>query len=74
VFYDCFGIIDDAYQNWGHVGLHIGDGQVIHAWNEVRVEDYLDVQSLSPAPGWTKPQFIGWAPIERIFVGYRKKP
>jgi hypothetical protein len=22
---------------------------------------------------WSQPQFIGWAPMERIFVGYRKK-
>ena len=69
VFYDCFGAIDGAYQNWGHVGLHIGEGKVIHAWNTVRIDDYLDVQNLSPALGWTQPQFIGWAPIERIFAG-----
>jgi hypothetical protein len=73
VFYDCSGRIKDEYKNWGHVGLSIGDGNVIHAWDKVRVDDYLDVQNLSPAPGWTRPQFIGWTPIERIFVGYRKK-
>ena len=73
VFYDCSGPIKDEYKNWGHVGLHIGEGKVIHAWDKVRVDDYLDVQNLTPSLGWTKPQFIGWTPIERIFVGFRKK-
>ncbi len=31
VFYDCFGQLSGEYKNWGHVGLHIGEGQVIHA-------------------------------------------
>ena len=74
VFYDCSGPIKDEVKNWGHVGLHISEGKVVHAWNTVRIDDYLDVQNLPPAPGWTQPQFIGWAPIERIFVGDRKKP
>jgi len=73
VFYDCFGPVHDEHKNWGHVGLSLGQGQVIHAWDRVRIDDYLDIQNLTPAPGWTKPQFIGWAPVERIFVGYRKK-
>ena len=72
VFYDCFGPLDGEYKNWGHVGLYIGAGQVIHAWDTVRMDDYLDVQGLTPAQGWTKPQFIGWAPIERILAAYRK--
>jgi hypothetical protein len=73
VFYDCSGPIDGEYKNWGHVGLHVGDGKVIHAWDKVRMDHYLDVQNLTPAPGWTQPQYLGWAPIERIFVGYRQK-
>jgi hypothetical protein len=73
VFYDCAGPIRGEDKNWGHVGLHIGEGKVVHAWDTVRIDGYLDVQNLPPAPGWTQPQFSGWAPIERIFVGYRKK-
>ncbi len=73
VFYACEGPVGNEIKNWGHVGLHIGEGKVIHAWDKVRIDDYLDVQNLTPALGWTKPQFIGWAPIERIFVGYRIK-
>jgi hypothetical protein len=45
---------------------------VIHALDTVRMDHYLDVQNLTLAPGWSQPQFIGWAPIERIFAGYRK--
>ena len=73
VFYACAGPVEDEVKHWGHVGLCIGEGKVIHALDIVRIDDYRDVQNLSPAPGWSQPQFIGWAPIERIFVGYRKK-
>jgi hypothetical protein len=73
VFYECSGPIKGEIKNWGHVGLHIGEGKVIHAWDAVRIDDYLDVQSLPPAPGWTPPQFSGWAPIERIFISYCRK-
>lgn len=73
VFYDTYGTIYNEYKNYGHVGLHMGNGQVIHSWDRVRVDHYLDVQKLATAPGWTSPQYIGWAPVERIFRGYRKK-
>ena len=73
VFYDCFGTLDGEYKNWGHVGLYIGEGKVIHAWDKVRMDHYLDVQNLTPASGWTRPQYLGWTPLERIFAGYRQK-
>jgi hypothetical protein len=73
VFYACAGPVGDEIKHWGHVGLCIGEGKVIHAWDKVRIEQYLDVQNLTPPPDWSQPQFIGWAPIERIFVGYRNK-
>ena len=73
VFYACAGPVGDEIKNWGHVGLCVGEGKVIHALDTVRIDHYLDVQSLTLAPGWSQPQFIGWTPIERIFVGYRKK-
>jgi cell wall-associated NlpC family hydrolase len=72
VFYDCWGTLKGRYKNWGHVGLSTGDGNVIHAWNVVRIDDYLDLENITPAPGWTQPRYIGWAPVERIFQGYRK--
>ena len=73
VFYDCYGSLHGEYKNWGHVGLCVGQEQVIHAWNQVRQDHYLDVQNLTPAPGWRKPQYIGWTPVERFLAGYRKK-
>jgi cell wall-associated NlpC family hydrolase len=73
VFYDCWGTLFETYQNWGHVGLSLGDGQVIHAWDKVRIDHYLAVEQLIPAPGWTQPRYLGWAPVERIFSGYRHK-
>jgi len=72
VFYDCWGTLQGRHKNWGHVGLSTGDGNVIHAWDKVRIDNYLEVEKLVPAPGWTKPQYISWAPVERIFQGYRK--
>jgi cell wall-associated NlpC family hydrolase len=73
VFYDCFGVINNEYKNWGHVGLSIGNGEVIHAWDKVRIDNYLDVVKLMAAPGWEKPKFIGWVPLERIMLGSQRK-
>ncbi|MBN1877615.1 MAG: hypothetical protein JXA33_25555 [Anaerolineae bacterium] len=69
VFYDCWGTIHGDYRNWGHVGLSAEDGQVIHAWDKVRIDNYLDIETLAPAAGWTKPHYIGWAPVSKILRG-----
>jgi len=71
--YDCSGSIDDEQRNWGHIGLALGDGRVIHAWGAVRVDDYLAIQDLPNAPGWTAPRYIGWAPLERVLLGARTR-
>lgn len=68
VCYDCTGAIRDEIRNWGHIGLSIGDGQVIHAWNEIRIDHYEDIPLLE-APGWTQPRYIGWVPVEAILRG-----
>jgi hypothetical protein len=73
VFYACAGPVGGEIKNWGHVGLCISEGQVIHAWDKVRIDAYREVQNLTPPPGWTKPHYLGWVPIERIFVGYRER-
>ncbi|MGA9397139.1 MAG: NlpC/P60 family protein [Anaerolineaceae bacterium] len=72
VFYDCSGSIEGVYKNWGHVGLSCGEGKVLHAWDVVREDDYMAVEKLSTAEGWTSPIYIGWAPVERILQGYRQ--
>ena len=73
VFYDCAGPVDGTQRDWGHVGLALGDGRVVHAWDEVRVDDALEVQALRPAAGWTAPRLIGWTPPTRILEGHRPR-
>jgi cell wall-associated NlpC family hydrolase len=69
VFYSCFGTLKGEYRDWGHVGLSLGGGQVIHAWDRVRIDDVLGVEELVPAPGFEKPRYIGWTPVEKILRG-----
>ncbi len=73
VFYACSGPIKGVEKNWGHVGLSCGDGRVIHAWDKVREDDYLAIEHLAGAPGWTSPRYIGWTPVERIMQGHQKR-
>lgn len=63
VFYDCYGPIRGVRKNWGHVGLCLGDGDVIHAWGKIRVDHYLAIEKLPVAEGWSQPIYIGWAPV-----------
>ncbi|MFF2632895.1 hypothetical protein ACFVR6_08465 [Microbacterium sp. NPDC058021] len=69
VFYDAFGELLSTHRNWGHVGLALGDGDVIHAWDRVRVDGYRGLAALTPAPGWESPRFVGWAPLARVLEG-----
>lgn len=71
IFYDMSGELFDERANYGHVGLHIGQGRIIHAWDVVRIDDYAAVEALEPAEGWTAPRYLGWAPVERILRGHR---
>lgn len=73
VFYDCCGLVEGEMKYWGHVGLCIGNNEVIHAWDKIRIDNYLDIEKLNPAPGWTQPVFIGWAPVVRILEGSRDR-
>ena len=73
VFYDCGGPVDGTHHDWGHVGLALGDGQVVHAWDEVRVDDAREVEALHPAAGWTAPRLRGWAAPRRILEGHRRR-
>lgn len=72
VCYDCSGRINGETCNWGHIGLSIGNGEVIHAWHEVRIDHYAAIENLG-APGWTKPRYIGWVPVADILLGMRVK-
>ncbi|WP_432283803.1 hypothetical protein SLT36_18140 [Aminobacter sp. BA135] len=59
----------DITINWGHVGLCLGDGRVIHAW--VRIDDIHAVEALEPAEGWTQPRYVAWASVDRILQGHQ---
>jgi hypothetical protein len=73
VFYDMTGEIAGERANYGHVGLHLGDGRIIHAWDEVRIDSVAGIEVLEPAEGWTRPRYIGWAAPDRILQGHLAK-
>jgi hypothetical protein len=66
VFYDGVGDIISTRRNWGHVGLSLGDGLVIHAWDRVRIDDHRAIAALTPAPGWEPLSPAGWTPLSRV--------
>lgn len=70
VFFATRGIVGDEVRDWGHVGLALGDGRMVHAWPDVRVDRIEEIASL-PAGGWTPPQPIGWASPAVIVTGAR---
>lgn len=35
VFYVCAGPVGDEIKHWGHMGLCLGEGKVIHAWDKI---------------------------------------
>ena len=65
VFYDCICNSEDGSVNWGHCGISLGDGNVIHAWDVVRTDNYLEIENLTALSG-DHPKYIGWVPIERV--------
>ncbi|GAB2717897.1 hypothetical protein ACFQWB_16630 [Paenibacillus thermoaerophilus] len=73
MFYDAEGEIGGIRRNRGHVGLSLGDGRVIHAWDRVRIDECRAVSELAPAPGWTRPAPAGWVPAETVLRGSRAK-
>jgi cell wall-associated NlpC family hydrolase len=73
VFYTARGPLDGLQRDWGHVGLSLGDGTVVHAWDVVRIDDAHEVERLDPAAGWTAPRLIGWVPAARLLNGHRPR-
>jgi len=39
VFYSCSGMVEGEVKNWGHVALSLGNGDAIHAWDKVRIDN-----------------------------------
>lgn len=67
VFYDCLCPGPDGPMNWGHCGICSGDGQVIHSWDCVRVDDYRHVETMQTLVG-DYPRYCGWVPIDRVLA------
>ena len=44
---------------------HIGDGRVIHAWDMVRIDDYLEIEELTALTG-DHPRYLGWVALYRV--------
>ena len=65
VFYDCLCPSEYGPVNWGHCGIGLGDGRVIHAWDMVRIDDYLAIEKLTALTG-DHPKYLGWVPLERV--------
>ena len=65
VFYDCFCQSEDGIVNWGHCGISLGEGQVIHAWATVRIDNFQQIEQLI-SPIGEHPRYIGWVPLERV--------
>jgi cell wall-associated NlpC family hydrolase len=58
-FYDRWQTIDGEYKNWGHVGLSLGNGKIVHAYHycgsDISVivsDDYRNIAGCT---------YIGWA-------------
>ena len=67
VFYDCLCLSEEGPVNWGHCGISLGDGKVIHTWDVVRIDSYLDVEKLTSTLG-DHPSYLGWVPVERVMA------
>lgn len=67
VFYDCLCPNDGELVNWGHCGVCLGDGRVIHAWDVVREDNYLDIEKLTALSG-DHPKYLGWVPVSRVLA------
>lgn len=70
VFYDCLCPCETGIVNYGHCGIGLGDGRVIHAWDVVRIDGYWQIENMT-APTGDHPKYLGWVPIERVL---RQRP
>lgn len=69
VFYDCLCQTPDGLMDYGHCGIALDGGEIIHAWDRVRIDDYRVVEQLRA--GGHSPRYLGWVPIERVL---KQKP
>ena len=67
-FDDCLCPGENGPVNWGHCGISLGDGRIIHAWDTVRIDDYREIEAMTALSG-DHPGYIGWVPIESVLYG-----
>ncbi|WP_022763636.1 hypothetical protein [Butyrivibrio sp. XPD2006] len=67
VFYDCLCRNGAELINWGHCGIYIGEDNIIHSWDTVRIDDYLEVEKMTALSG-DHPKYIGWVPVGRVLA------
>jgi hypothetical protein len=72
VFFATEGMVDGVVRDWGHVGLALGDGRMVHAWPEIRIDSIADFPAL-PSGSWSTPVYVGFAPPSRILEGSRSR-
>lgn len=65
VFYDCLCQSENGLVNWGHCGICCGQGQIIHAWDVVRKDDYHAIEEMTALTG-DHPRYLGWIPVARV--------
>ena len=65
VFYDCLCKASEGFVNWGHCGISLGAGKVIHAWDVVRIDDFRQIEAMA-TPSGNHPKYLGWVPVERV--------
>ncbi len=73
VFYDWEGLLNGELRNWGHVGLSLADGNVIHAWDKVRIDAFSNIVNLSVPPGSGPLRYRGWVPLQRVLLGMQRR-
>ena len=67
VFYSCLCAGDAGPVNWGHCGISLGDGRVIHAWDTVRIDALQDIETM-PTTAGDRPRYLGWVPLCRVLA------
>lgn len=67
VFYDCICLSEEGPVNWGHCGISLGEGLVIHAWDTVKINNYKDIENMKSNAG-DNPRYLGWVPVERVMA------
>ena len=48
-----------------HCGISFWDGRVIHAWDTVRIDDYLAIEKFTALTG-DHPKYLVWVALERV--------